>query len=108
MFRVFTTPQFDSDLASLDNSEQLRVRKIRDQLRQRGDDVGKPLSGVQTFREKKFDGKRLYFLVYREQFAVLLLGISDKKAQQATINSILRDLALHEKYVVEQLRKRTV
>ena len=54
MFRIFTTTQFDEDFDSLDNSEQMRVKKIRDQLRERGKDVGKPLSGINIFREKKF------------------------------------------------------
>src|SRR3989344_5530206 len=105
MFRVFTTTQFDEDLEDLDNSEQIRVRKIRDQLREKGKDVGKPLSGVDIFREKKFDGKRLFFLVYERFSVVLLLAIGNKKTQQATINKILSDVADYEIYVIETIKK---
>ncbi len=105
MYRIFTTEEFDNDFHALDTSEQIRVKKIREQLRERGDEVGKPLSGISVFKEKKFDGKRLYFLVYRKFSAVLLLAISDKKAQQATINKILSDIAEYEQFVVEQLKK---
>ena len=105
MFRVFTTTQFDEDLEDLDNSEQIRVRKIRDQLRERGKDVGKPLSGIDIFREKKFDGKRLFFLVYEKYSVVLLLAISDKKTQQATINRVLNEFVNYEQYVIETIKK---
>ena len=105
MFRIFTTTQFDEDFDSLDNSEQMRVKKIRDQLRERGKDVGKPLSGINIFREKKFDGKRLFFLVYEKYSVVLLLAVSDKKTQQATINRVLNELANYEYYVLETLKK---
>jgi len=102
---VFRTEEFDADFAKLDGSDQQRVRKIRDQLREQGDSVGKPLGGVRLFREKRFKGKRLYFLVYEKPRVVLLLGIGDKKAQQATINQILADLAHYQQYVFNRLKK---
>ncbi len=105
MFRVFTTEEFDKDFDGLDGSEKMRVRKFRDQLRERGDEVGKPLAGLSIFREKKFNGNRLYFLVYKQFSVVLLLAISDKKAQQATINKILLHLAEYEKDVIARLKK---
>lgn len=92
----------------MDESEQKRVNKILDQLLERGGEVGKPLSGLSFFREKKFDGRRLYYLVYRDVFVVLALAISDKKAQQATINQILLNLAEYQQYVFEALRKRGI
>jgi len=54
-------------------------------------DVGKPL-GYPFFREKKFDKYRIYFLVSEELDALLLITISDKKAQQDTIDRIKDDL----------------
>ncbi|MFQ5976050.1 MAG: type II toxin-antitoxin system RelE/ParE family toxin [Candidatus Hydrothermarchaeales archaeon] len=105
-FRVFTTREFDNDYDKLDRSEQKRVDKILEQLMQRGVEVGKPLAGLSFFREKKFGGKRLYFLVYRDVLIVLALGIGDKKVQQATINKILKNLAEYQQYVFKTLQER--
>ena len=104
-YRIFTTKEFDSDFESLDNSEKIRVKKILKQLKEKGMDVGKPLSGLLFFREKRFNGKRLYFLSYKEFYVILAIAISDKKAQQATINRILLDLVEYQKYVYETLKK---
>jgi len=83
MFRVFTTEEFDKDYSKLDNPEQQRVKSILTQLKEQGGSVGKPLSGLSFFKEKKFNGKRVYFLVYKEFLVVLVLAVSDKKTQQA-------------------------
>lgn len=85
-FKVFTTQEFDKDIVLLEKAEQERIEKILKQLKEQGGDVGKPLSGLTFFREKKFEGKRLYFLIYKELSVILVVGISNKKAQQATIN----------------------
>lgn len=106
MFRVFTTEEFDKELGKLDNSEQRRVKSILEQLKEQGGAVGKPLSGLSFFKEKKFGGKRLYFLVYQEMLVVLVLAISDKKTQQATINKILVDIAEYQQYVFRILDKK--
>jgi putative component of toxin-antitoxin plasmid stabilization module len=105
-FRVFKTREFDRDYSKLEGSEQKRVDKILGQLVDRGGVVGKPLAGLSFFREKKFDGKRLYFLVYGDVLVVLVLAISDKKAQEATINRILLHLVGYQQHVFEMLRKK--
>ena len=105
-YKLYTTKEFDKDFEKLDYSEQIRVRKILKQLKEQGGDVGKPLSGLTSFREKKFDGKRLYYLVYRNMLVILVLAISDKKAQQATINRILADLAEYQQYVFKILGRK--
>jgi len=79
-YRIFKTEEFDKDYAKLDKSEQKRVDRILGQLLEKGSDVGKPLAGLSFFREKKFNGKRLYYLVYSNVFIILALAISDKKA----------------------------
>ncbi|MEK6871785.1 MAG: hypothetical protein AABX16_02685 [Nanoarchaeota archaeon] len=108
MFRIFTTEEFDSDYDRLDGSERERVNKILRQLKDQGDSVGKELAGVSIFKEKKFNGKRLYFLVYQTFSVILVLAISDKKAQQATINRIIAHLADYQSYIIEELRKRSL
>ncbi len=106
MFRIFTTDEFDRDYRKLDSSEQERVKKILRQLKERGDSVGKPLVGLSIFKEKKFNGKRIYFLVYSKLSIVLIVAISNKKAQQTTINKILSDIAYYQEHVLETLRKK--
>ena len=98
MFRLFTTSEFDSDFLKLDESDKKKVRKIMNELKTRGSDIGKPL-GRKYFREKKFGNKRIYFLVYKEQLIVLAVGISNKKMQQDTINNILLELKNYEEYI---------
>ena len=95
MFRVFTTEEFDKDFSKLDNSEQQRVKIILAQLKEQGGSVGKPLSGLSFFKEKKFGGKRLYFLVYQEFLVVLVLALSDKKTQQVTIEDFEKPIQNH-------------
>ncbi len=90
-FHVFIPEPVQRDIDKLDKSVQLRVEKILKQLHERGDKVGKPLAGLSFLREKKFDGKRLYYLVYGPWSAVLVAAVSDKKAQKATINRLIME-----------------
>lgn len=104
MFKVFTTNEFDDDFNKLDGSEKIRVGKFLNQLEEKGADVGKPLS-VPFFREKKFNGKRLYFLFYEDFAVILAVAISNKKAQQATINTILNNLDKYQDYIWKLLKE---
>ena len=104
MFRIFTTKEFDEDFDNLDGSEKIRVEKFLNQLEEKGADVGKPLS-MPFFREKRFDGKRVYFLFYENFATIFMVAISNKKAQQSTINRILEDLNEYKEHVIHLLRK---
>lgn len=104
MFRVFTTKEFDKKFENLDESEKKNVRKILNKLEKQGGSVGKPLK-VSYFREKKFKGKRLYFLVYKEFAIILAIAISDKKAQQETINKILSRIDYYKKIIIEKFNR---
>ena len=104
MFRVFITKEFEGDFDNLDESDKKRVRKIMKQLKEQGDSVGKPL-GKPYFREKKFEGKRLYFLVYKQFMIILAVGISSKKMQQTSINKIISEIREYEKFIAGRLRK---
>ena len=57
--------------------------------------TGKPL-GYPFFREKKMGKYRLYFLVYEDIDTVLLITISDKNAQQETIDKIKSQLDFYK------------
>lgn len=76
------------------------------ELFEKGDSIGKPL-GIPFFREKKFEGKRLLYLVYKTHIVILLVAIANKKTQQATINEILAQLDAYKVYVEEQLKRIT-
>ena len=102
MFRLFTTKEFDNNFNRLDESEKIIARKILHQIRQIGKDVGKPLK-VPYFREKRFGGKRLYFLAYENSIIILALAISDKKTQQGTIDKVLSNLDDYKKFIYEKL-----
>lgn len=105
-FRIFKTATYDEDYEDLDNSERIRVDDIVDDLFDAGDVTGKPL-GFPFFREKKFDGKRLLYLVYLNLSVILLVTITYKKAQEATINEILLHLDEYKSYVMQKLKELT-
>jgi len=104
-YTIYTTEEFDKELNKLDKSEQIRVNKILKQLKEKGGNVGKSLSGLSFFKEKKFGNKRLYFLIYENFLVILVISISDKKAQQATINRILLDIKEYQQYILEIVKK---
>ncbi len=88
MYAIFRTQKFDVELMKkLSNSEQKQVDKFEKNQLTKNPNVGDPL-GYSFFREKKVGGKRVYFLVYEDLKAVLMVGISDKKAQQETIDEV--------------------
>ena len=86
MYRVFRSEWCKKKLEKLDNQEQERVKSFEQSLKEKPHS-GKPL-GYDFFREKKFDGKRLIFLIYEEHKAVFLVTITDKKTQQKEIDTI--------------------
>jgi type I site-specific restriction endonuclease len=80
-----------------------KVRKILRQIKEQGGNVGKPLK-VSYFREKRFEGKRLYFLAYKNSLIILALAISDKKTQQETIDAILSDIESYKSFIQDKLK----
>ncbi|MBU2616063.1 MAG: hypothetical protein KKC19_03090 [Nanoarchaeota archaeon] len=62
------------------------MEKIKDEL-VKTPYSGKPL-GVNWFREKRYENYRIYYLVYENLQSVFMAGISNKKDQQKTINTI--------------------
>jgi len=102
MYRVFRSDWYDSKLKKLDKSEVIRIEKFEQNLKKEPF-TGKPL-GYRFFREKKFDGKRLLFLVYEEHSTVFLVTITDKKAQQGDIDFIVSHLRVY-KNEIEKLVK---
>lgn len=94
MYAVFRTRKFDRELdKEFSWREMEEVSNIEKKQLKENPYVGDPL-GYPFFREKKIGGKRIYYLIYEELKAVLMVAVSDKKTQQETINEIkfhLRD-----------------
>ena len=59
---------------------------------------GKPL-GYTFFREKKFNGKRILFLVYEEHKCIFLITITDKKTQRKEIELIKENLEIYKEKI---------
>jgi|SRR3989338_5990908 len=102
MFRVFRSDWYDKKLTKLSKEEQGRITNFEQALKQEPYS-GKPL-GYKFFREKKFNGKRLLFLVYEEHNAIFLVTITTKKAQQQEIDLIKANLDVY-KETIEKLVK---
>ena len=74
----------------LDETEKAWIMKIVSQL-EVNPFAGKPL-GFRWFREKKFKGKRLYYLIYEKIGKVLLVAFGGKKEQRKLTSHILGNL----------------
>lgn len=94
VYRVFRSEWYGKKLEKLDKSEVIRIKGFEQRLKEEPFS-GKPL-GYRFFREKKFDGKRLLFLVYEEHSIVFLVTITDKKAQQKDIDFIVSHLSVYK------------
>ena len=103
MFRVFRSEWYNKKFGRLTKTEQDRASKFEQHLKSEPNS-GKPL-GYEFFREKKFNGKRLLFLVYEEHKAIFLITITDKKAQQHEIDLIKSNLDVY-KETINNLMKR--
>ena len=103
IFAVYTTKSFDRETEKLTKDEQERIQKIFLQLKEN------PYVGDQLqyghLREKRIKEKRVYYLVYDDLQAVLVVAISGKKNQQATINHIIDNFDEYKEYLQESLRE---
>ena len=102
MFHVFRSEWYEKKLSKLTPSEQARVENFEQELKQQPY-AGKPL-GYSFFREKKFDSKRLLFLVYDEHVAIFLVTITDKKTQQKAIDLIVKNLGRYQETLRRMLK----
>lgn len=95
VFKVFFTGVLEKKLEKAEKNFQLWVEKMLDRLAE-NPFAGKPL-GTKWIREKKFGKYRIYYLVYEKSQIVYLVNLSDKKDQQAIINSIKLLLGVYKK-----------
>ena len=104
VFVIVRTQLFVDYFNAFSEIEKERVRRFIQQLQAQGDLVGKPLRHS-FLREKKFNGKRMYFLIYEEWSAILLVTFSEKKNQGLVIQQILANLSEYRKFSKIELTK---
>lgn len=101
MVRVLSTAEFDTWEKLLSREYGKEIDNIISQLKT-SLNSGKPL-GYPYFREKKFDKYRIYFLVYEDIDTILLITISDKKAQQETIERIKSSIIQYKEIIKKRI-----
>ncbi len=91
-YSIFRTARFDKELMKTFSKVEIEeIEEVEKKQLTVNPYIGDPL-GYRFFREKKLKGKRIYFLIYDDMLAVLMVAISDKKTQQATIDEIKNHL----------------
>ncbi len=85
-YKVYRSDAFKEEIAKYDKALQNRIDKIETKL-MFNPNYGNPL-GMRWFREARFEGYRIYYLIYEDLKAVFMVAISGKKDQQKTINTI--------------------
>ena len=86
MYKVYRSEAFKEEVEKYDKTLQDRVDKIETKL-MLNPEYGNPL-GTRWFREARFEGYRVYYLIYDDLKSIFMVEISDKKDQQKTINTI--------------------
>lgn len=104
-YTVISSILFREEYEKLAEFEKERIDRFLCQLAEKGDLVGKPLSGRHFFREKKYNGNRMYFLVYKEWKAILVAAIGQKKVQDEIIAKITRELPYYHEFVRNALKE---
>ena len=94
---VLETEAFARLFGLLEKTEQEWIKKIIRQL-ENNPKTGKPL-GYDWFREKKFKGKRLYYLSHQKTNKILLVSFGKKKQQQKIIDHVLENKERYLKIV---------
>ena len=102
MYRVFRTQWYAKTKKDLGKSDISRIDAFETQLKE--NPYHGRLLGTTFFREKKFDGKRMLFLIYENKKAVFLITVSEKKAQQQHIDFMRNNLERF-RAIVEELLK---
>ena len=103
-YAVYTLPSlYQKIIIRLSGIEKEEIQRIVLQLTE-NPFVGDQLQ-IRSLREKRLKEKRLYYLVFEDLNAVLIVAISDKKTQQKTINSILLRINDYRTYLLELLKE---
>jgi len=93
MYEVYRTNRFNKETGKLSKEDINRVEKIIFQLKE-NPYVGDQLQ-IKSLREKRLNGKRIYYLVFDDLHSILMIATSDKKAQQKIIDFIRDNINLY-------------
>ena len=85
-YDVYATDSFKKLYLTLDRSEQNWIDKIKIKL---GENPTGKILHFNWFREKKYEGKRLYFLVDDDRRKLLFVSFATKKDQQKVIDFVI-------------------
>ncbi len=102
-YRIVTTRHCDRDLSRIDASLRRQATRIINSLKTQPLQ-GKPL-GHRYLREKRLKNYRLYYLVYPELGAVLVMRITTKKAQQTTIDGLRQEMKRYYEHMEEHIKR---
>lgn len=102
-YAVYTTETFDRQMSKLSKCMSQKITKLFNQLKE-NPYVGDQLR-YKHLREKRLREKRLYYLVYDDINTVLVIALSSKKNQQATIDHIVKHFDKYRYYMQNLLNK---
>ena len=98
-YQVFIHPSiYQEVILKMSSNDQNRIDNLVQQFTQ-NPYVGDSLQ-IRSIREKRFDGKRIYYVVFDDLKSVLIVALSDKKIQQRTIDSIKSRLNDYREYII--------
>ena len=103
VYAVYTTESFEKEIKKLPDSDKSIIQNIFLQLKENpyvGDQIR-----YRFFREKRIREKRVYYLVYDDLSAVLVVAFGGKKAQQETIDRIIALLPEYRIYLQKLLKE---
>lgn len=101
VYAIYGTETFEKEIEKLGKSHRDSIKKIFLQLKENpyvGDSIR-----YKFFREKRIKEKRIYYIVYDEFSSVLVVAVGGKKAQQDTIDEIIKLLPEFKIYMKELL-----
>jgi mRNA-degrading endonuclease RelE of RelBE toxin-antitoxin system len=104
VYAVYTTESFEKEIKKLPDSDKSIIQNIFLQLKENpyvGDQIR-----YRFFREKRIREKRVYYLVYDDLSAVLVVAFGGKKAQQETIDRIIAILPEFKIYLEKLLKSK--
>jgi len=99
IYEVYTTGRFDKEMRKVSGKENQRIENFYKQLKE-NPYVGDQLQ-IKVLREKRLNGKRVYYLIFDDLNSVLMVALSDKKAQQKVIDFIIKNINTFRETVIK-------
>ena len=104
VYAVYITESFEKEIDKLPESDKEIIKRIFLQLK-KNPYVGDAIK-YKFFREKRIREKRIYYIIYDDLSAVLVVAFGNKKAQQKTIDKIIKYLPEFRKHAETLLKNR--